>query len=129
MRSPRALRALRALTLRHALALTAVLVATVAGGGFAFARLVPRPAAAARPPAVEVVRGSIASTVTATGSVATPAQSKLGFKSSGRLAELLIKVGDQVAAGQPLARIDDGDLQVALVQAQANLSSAVAKLE
>ncbi len=61
--------------------------------------------------------------------MASPAQSKLTFKSGGRLTELLVSVGDQVQEGQPLARLDDADLQIALEQAQAGYNSAVAKLE
>ena len=61
--------------------------------------------------------------------MASPAQSKLTFKSGGRLTELLVGVGDTVQEGQPLARLDDADLQIALQQAQAGYNSAVAKLE
>ena len=78
---------------------------------------------------LDVAVGNIVSTVSATGSVAAPAQAKLNFKSGGLLAQLLVNVGDQVAEGQPLAKLDDTDLQVALTQAQANYNSAVAKLE
>jgi multidrug efflux pump subunit AcrA (membrane-fusion protein) len=73
--------------------------------------------------------GDIVSTLSATGSVAAPAQARLNFKSGGLLAQLLANVGDRVAEGQPLARLDDTDLQVALSQAQASYNSAVAKLE
>jgi multidrug efflux pump subunit AcrA (membrane-fusion protein) len=65
----------------------------------------------------------------ATGGVAAPARARLSFKSGGLLAQLLVNVGDQVAEGQPLAKLDDADLQVALTQAQASYTSAVAKLE
>jgi multidrug efflux pump subunit AcrA (membrane-fusion protein) len=109
--------------------LAGVLALTSVGGFAAYQRLAPAPVVAARITTADVARGSIAATVSATGSVAAPAQSKLSFKSGGRLAELLASVGDQVAEGQPLARIDTSDLEVALVQARAGYSSAVAKLE
>jgi HlyD family secretion protein len=111
------------------LTLAGVLALTAAGGYFAYERFAPRQATAARVTAVEVGRGTIASSVTATGSVASPAQSKLTFKSGGRLTQLLVGVGDTVQEGQPLARLDDADLQIALQQAQAGYNSAVAKLE
>src|SRR5262245_19230320 len=111
------------------LTLAGVLVLTAVGGYFAYQRFAPREAAAARVTAVEVGRGSIASSVSATGSVASPTQSKLTFKSGGRLNELLVGGGDVVQEGQPLAKLDDADLQVALQQAQASYNSAVAKLE
>jgi HlyD family secretion protein len=109
--------------------LAAVLAVTTVGGYFGYERLAPKPVAAARLVTADVTRGNIVSNVSATGSVASPAQSKLSFKSGGRLAQLFVSVGDQVEEGQPLARIDESDLQVALAQAQANLRSAEAKLE
>src|SRR5262249_23905309 len=78
---------------------------------------------------LDVAVGSNVSPVSATGSVAAPAQAKLNFKSGGLLAQLRVNGGDQVAEGQPLAKLDDADLQVALTQAQASYNSAVAKLE
>ncbi|MBI3973354.1 MAG: efflux RND transporter periplasmic adaptor subunit [Chloroflexi bacterium] len=120
---------MRTLTLSQYLTLAAALVISAAGGYAGYQRFAPPPAAAARVTTADVTVGSIMSTVSATGSVASPAQSKLAFKAGGRLAQLLVSVGDQVAEGQPLARIDDADLQVALVQAQANYNAAVAKLQ
>jgi HlyD family secretion protein len=118
-----------ALTRLQYAALAVVLVASTVAGYFGYERFAPRPAAAARVVTAEVTRGSIVATVNATGSVASPAQSKLSFRTAGRLAQLLVSVGDQVVEGQPLARLDDSDLQAALLQAQAGYNSALAKLE
>src|SRR5688500_20013375 len=93
-------------------ALAVVLAVTTAGGYVGYERLAPRPAAAARLNTADVTRGSIISTVSASGSVAAPTQSKLSFRTCGRLAQLFVAVGDRVEEGQPLARIDDSDLQV-----------------
>jgi multidrug efflux pump subunit AcrA (membrane-fusion protein) len=90
-------------------------------------RLAPPPPA--KVATVEVKHEDLRVTVSATGGVASPAQSKLSFKSAGRLAQLLVAVGDSVAPDQPLARIDDSDLRVALAQAQASSNGALAKLE
>ena len=112
--------------------LVVTLVVSTVCGYVGYERLSPlaaRPAAASRLTAAEVTRGAIQATVSATGSVASPAQSKLSFKSGGRLAALLVKVGDAVPAGHPLARIDDAELQAGLAQAQAGYAGAVAKLE
>jgi len=111
----------------HYLSLAGVLV--LGGGGATIARARLTPPAAANVGTVDVKQGDLSATVSATGSVASPAQSKLSFKSGGRLAQLLVGVGDVVTPGQPLARIDDSDLQVALAQAQASYASAAAKLE
>ncbi|HEX2034664.1 MAG TPA: efflux RND transporter periplasmic adaptor subunit [Chloroflexota bacterium] len=110
-------------------ALAGVLAVMSVGGYFLFKQLVPEPAAAARPQTVEARQGAVSSTVTATGSVATPGEMKLSFGVSGVVAEVLVKVGDWVEVGQPLARLDPAPLQAALREAQASYRSMVAKLE
>lgn len=50
-----------------------------------------------------------------TGIVAARVQSDLGFRVPGKVVERLVEVGQQVAAGQPLMRIDDTDLRLALI--------------
>jgi HlyD family secretion protein len=107
----------------HYLTLAGVLALTTVGGYFAYERFAPRPVVAARMVTADVARGPIEASVTATGSVASPAQSKLAFKSAGRVTDLLVGLGDQVQEGQALARIDDADLRIALQQAQASESS------
>lgn len=49
-----------------------------------------------------------------TGTVAARVESDLGFRVPGKIVERLVDVGDQVVAGQPLMRLDDTDLQLAL---------------
>jgi HlyD family secretion protein len=122
-------KSLKRLGVGHYGAVAVVLAVTTAGGYVGFERLAPKPVAAARVNTADVTRGSIISTVSATGSVAAPTQSKLSFRTGGRLAQLFVAVGDRVEEGKPLARLDDSDLVVALSQAQANYRSAVAKLE
>lgn len=41
-------------------------------------------------------------------------ESNLGFRVPGKIVERLVNVGQQVKAGQPLMRIDDTDLRLAL---------------
>jgi HlyD family secretion protein len=48
----------------------------------------------------------------------------LNFESSGTVAEILIKEGDTVRAGAPLARLDARDLSLRVEQAQVNLEQA-----
>src|SRR5262245_60379854 len=121
----------RALALKpmQYLSLAGVLALTTVGGFVAYEKFAPRPAVAARVTAVEVGRGTIASSVSASGSVAAPAQAKLTFKSGGGLNEVQVNVGDPDVAGQFLARLDDADLRAALAQAQSGYNSAVAKFE
>jgi RND family efflux transporter MFP subunit len=49
-----------------------------------------------------------------TGTIAARVQSNLGFRVPGKIVERLIDVGQQVKAGQPLMRIDETDLRLAL---------------
>src|SRR5438270_6617196 len=49
-----------------------------------------------------------------TGIVAARVQSNLGFRVPGKIVERLVDVGQQVKAGQPLMRIDETDLRLAL---------------
>jgi RND family efflux transporter MFP subunit len=58
-----------------------------------------------------------------TGTVAARVQSNLGFRVPGKIVERLVNVGQSVAAGQPLMRIDETDLRLALT-AKRNASAA-----
>ena len=113
---------------RWALAVAA-LALIVAGVYTAYGRLVAAPATTAPPQAVPVRKGDIASTVTTTGTVNSARSVKLSFSGTGRVAEVKVQVGDTVTKGQTLATLDTTDLNLALSQAKAGLSSAKAKLE
>ena len=105
-----------------------VVIAAVVGG-----TVLVRNATAAPPPVAlrtaPVARGSVTQTVAVSGSINASAQIRLNFKQSGRLAEVLVSVGDQVAKDQALARLDLTDLQIALTTAQAGVASAGAKYD
>jgi RND family efflux transporter MFP subunit len=49
-----------------------------------------------------------------TGTVGARVESNLGFRVAGKIIERLVNVGEQVKAGQPLMRIDETDLRLAL---------------
>jgi RND family efflux transporter MFP subunit len=49
-----------------------------------------------------------------TGNIAAKVQSNLGFRVAGKIVERLVDVGQPVKAGQPLMRIDETDLRLAL---------------
>ncbi|MEA9391343.1 secretion protein HlyD [Acerihabitans sp. TG2] len=53
----------------------------------------------------------------------------LGFRVGGRLAQVMVDEGDKVHPGQMLAKVDDAPYRNALLQAQANVASARAKLD
>src|SRR5262245_12705576 len=79
--------------------------------------------------AVPVLVGNVRSLVSGTGTVVPAAQQNLSFSQSGQLTEIDVKVGDQVTAGQTLAKIDTTQLQQALNQANNNLTQAQATLD
>ena len=72
----------------------------------------------------QVTRGAVTQTVAVSGSVSSAGTVKLNPATNGKVAQLLVSVGQQVTAGQPLARLDTSDLQAALTTAQNNLAAA-----
>jgi multidrug efflux pump subunit AcrA (membrane-fusion protein) len=56
-----------------------------------------------------------------TGIVAARVQSNLGFRVAGKIVERLVNVGQQVKAGQPLMRIDETDLRLALTDIHSSI--------
>ncbi|MDQ1392885.1 MAG: HlyD family secretion protein, partial [Acidimicrobiaceae bacterium] len=72
--------------------------------------------------------GTVQATVTATGNVAPSAALAVNFQASGMVTEVDVKAGDQVKAGQVLAKVDDTQTQAALTSASAALTSAQANL-
>ena len=101
----------------------------IVGGYLAYERLYkPQPVVATTGQPVVVARGSVAASVSATGSVVPTTTARLAFKGTGRLAELAVGTGQAVKKGDVLARLDTTDLELQLAQAQAQLSSAEAKL-
>ena len=76
-----------------------------------------------------VSQGALVLSVSGSGSVAAARTVELPFQQDGTVTSVLVRVGDQVKAGQTLAQIDPSDLQLQLQQAQANLKAAQAKME
>jgi len=66
--------------------------------------------------------------VSATGEVVPTRWAQLSFKIGGRLEELAVEEGDQVEAGHVLARLETGDLERQVRQAQAALAVSQANL-
>lgn len=77
---------------------------------------------------VPVRRGNLVVTVSSVGTVKAKAQVNLAFQTSGKVAEILVKEGELVREGQPLARLDTKTLELQVAQAEANLAVAQAQL-
>ncbi|MEV4507670.1 HlyD family efflux transporter periplasmic adaptor subunit [Dactylosporangium sp. NPDC049525] len=80
--------------------------------------------APAKAATVKVTRGSVATTISASGTVQAQQSRTLGFASSGTLTELNVKPGDVVAAGMVLARIDATAAQDSVTAATESVDSA-----
>ncbi len=76
-----------------------------------------------------VERGTLRVTVTASGNLEPAADVRIGFDVPGRVAEVLVDIGDEVRAGQPLVRLETADLERAAAQAELNLRQAELRLE
>ena len=71
-----------------------------------------------------VRRGNLVIVGSGSGSLIPSAEVDLSFSSGGRLAEVSVEVGDQVQAGDVLARLDDTEAQSQVAQAENNLRQA-----
>ncbi len=69
----------------------------------------------------KVSRGTVLQEVSETGTVKISEKIDLGFRNSGRIENIYIKVGDKVKSGQNLAKLDTDQLSIQLKEAQANL--------
>ncbi|MCB0200719.1 MAG: biotin/lipoyl-binding protein, partial [Anaerolineae bacterium] len=116
--------------MRRALIILVVL-AVLIGGSFVIYRYTSQ---AKEPPApdyetIAVEEGNLISTVSATGSIEPEDEVALLFRGASRVAEVLVKEGDQVTADEVLARLDTTDISLAMAQAETNLAISQAQLE
>jgi RND family efflux transporter, MFP subunit len=107
--------------------LLGLLILALIGGGAAWFLLARRPVAPAFS-TVQVTQGPIALVVSGAGSVQAARTSELSFQQSASVTEVAVVIGDEVKAGQVLAKMDVSALELAVKQAQANLESAQANL-
>ncbi|MBI4791126.1 MAG: efflux RND transporter periplasmic adaptor subunit [Chloroflexi bacterium] len=106
-----------------------VLIVLVIAGVFGVQRMTASAATTKQVQTATVTRGSLAATVNASGNVSALSSAALGFTSSGRVAQVAVKVGDQVKTGQLLMQLDTTDLQLSLKTAQSNLASQRASFD
>lgn len=74
-------------------------------------------------------RGTVTQTLTVVGPVEREGMAKVTSDSPGLVTAVLVKVGDQVAAGQQLVSLDTADLRLSVLQARAQLAQAQAQLD
>ncbi len=76
----------------------------------------------------KVVRGELTQTVSETGMVKSNNEIDLNFSTSGKIANILVDIGDKVKKDQVLAELDSSDLVLKAREAEANWRVAQANL-
>jgi HlyD family secretion protein len=82
------------------------------------------PTATAKTTIAQVKQGTVTVTTSASGTIQPINERALTFGTSGTLATLSVKAGQDVTAGQTLATLDPTDAQAAVTQAQSALDAA-----
>lgn len=117
--------------MRRVLLILVILVILGVGGWYGYQRYQQAQVEQAAAPSYEtaaVARGTIASTVSATGNIEPEAQISLSFRTTGRIDKILVSVGQTVEAGQTLATLETTDLTLALAQAKISQEISEAQL-
>lgn len=119
--------------MKSAIVVGGLLVAAVGAAAFGALSRPAHEAAAVSDPRQEppLVRWAAAAPVANadrrfTGTIGARVESNLGFRVPGKIVERLVSAGEQVTAGQPLMRIDDTDLQLALAAKRSAVAAAKA---
>ncbi|HEX2995995.1 MAG TPA: efflux RND transporter periplasmic adaptor subunit [Anaerolineales bacterium] len=102
---------------------TVILLAALIGAGyFAYSRFASQGSTSTADETAlqtaKATRGDLVLFADGTGTIIPAAEASLGFGTSGQVSEIDVQVGDQVKAGQVLAKLDDSEEQVALAEAQ-----------
>jgi RND family efflux transporter MFP subunit len=120
---------------RPTIVLWGVLIAGLGAAAFVTISLRTQVAAAVSDPRQQlpIVKLVTAAPVTAsergfTGIIGARVQSNLGFRVPGKIVERLVNVGQPVKAGQPLMRIDETDLRLALTAKRNAVAAAHASV-
>src|SRR5829696_1072753 len=125
----------RAMKTRSLVVLAGVLIAASGAAAFATLSIPAQEASAVSDPRQEppIVRLVTAMRVTGsergfTGIIGARVQSNLGFRVAGKIVERLVNVSQQVKGGQPLMRIDETDLRLALTAKRNAVAAARASV-
>ncbi len=75
-----------------------------------------------------VQRMSIQRTVDLAGTLLSPDQAKVSSEAAGVVRKVLVEIGTEVTAGQPLVRLDPRELDLALARAEGSMRQTYAQL-
>ena len=114
---------------KHIVGYAALAVVLIATGSMAYGAVAGSSSGArSNSRTVPVQVGSVSQTVSATGNLQPASQVNANFQTSGTITEIDVAVGDQVTAGQVLAKLDPSDASSTLLVATLGLNAANAKL-
>ncbi|HEY3265756.1 MAG TPA: efflux RND transporter periplasmic adaptor subunit [Armatimonadota bacterium] len=110
--------------------IAAATIVVVGGGAYlAFGRRGPDPTALTQYKITKVARGQVRKTVSSTGVLQPWTTVDIKSKAGGRVTAMMVDVGTHVKKNQVIATIDRSDTQLAVNQAEADISGARAKEE
>jgi HlyD family secretion protein len=109
---------------KKTVAIVVLLLAFLGVGGYFYLKQPPKP----QFKTLKVERGSIVSTVSATGTLNAVVTVQVGTQVSGTLSKLYVDFNSPVKKGQPIAQIDPALFSSAVEQARGNALSAAASL-
>ncbi|MGD2148166.1 MAG: efflux RND transporter periplasmic adaptor subunit [Anaerolineae bacterium] len=121
---------------RRILWIVLLIVLALAGGGYGYYRYyyVPGQEPEVTLMTAEVAQGDLIISVSGSGVLAPAEERELGFETEsgdevvGFIDEVLVEVGDQVEAGDVLARLETYDLELAVARAEISLRQAALDL-
>ena len=110
---------------RHKIVYGVLVVALIGAAVLVYAQLKPKAASSATTTrTVTVQTGSVTSSVSASGNLAPGTSTDVNFQTSGTIVEVDVAAGQDVTAGQTLAKLDPATADANLQVAQLNLRAA-----
>lgn len=110
---------------RIKIAVTAVVIATCAFGGYHYYQTKQAETKAAAMETAQVTRMNLKSTVSATGTIKPVNSVEVSPKITARISEVLVKENDHVTAGQTVALLDGKDYEAQRDQAQFRVTNTL----
>lgn len=101
---------------------TIILITGLIGGGyFVYSRMTLSQSTITEETPLQTAKattGDLVLYANGTGTTIPAEESSFGFSTTGQVSEILVKIGDQVEAGDLLAQLDDTEAQIELAEAQ-----------
>ena len=107
-----------------------IVLLLLAGGGYAYYRTVYLPGQETAEPTIttaQVSQGDLVVSVSGSGTLVPASEIDLGFQSEGYLDQVLVEVGDHVQEDDVLARMETGELEMDV--AEAEIDARLAQLD